>query len=214
MGRWSIKEDPVGNLDQPTKNRYSVSRRVFWLTSILLIAFFAVLPALSADVFANLGNLARLHAVVTTASSQSDRQSGELLKTARTRYEQALDIQEDHRSALWGLLRTELALSNSGMTGNKGVELLTHSLQPLVADSAHNVLLYQDVLVALSRSGQVEEAIALHKSRPVVEQSRIISDTIASAYLQRDTRETYISRALCAQVISTPISISGKWLRK
>jgi len=158
-----------------------------WLVPVLLVALLVILPRLVADGLANAGSLALARAALTIDEDGSGGQSTKLLERARTRFEQALTWHGSHSAARWGLARAMLAFGKPGAGSDEEATVAADALRPLVIDGTHNLLLYQDALIAFNRSGRPDDAITLYEANQSVEQTQTTSTTVASAYLQRGT---------------------------
>jgi len=91
----------------------------------------------------------------------------------------AVALDEDNQSARWALGRTALAVGD--------VKSAANVLRPLVERGWHNPLLYYDVLLALSYSGQPEQVIAWYESAAPLQYTQMVSDVVALAYLDLTT---------------------------
>ncbi len=78
----------------------------------------------------------------------------------------------------WGLGRLALAASD--------FPIAAEALKPIAERARYNPLLYNDALIAFSRGGLSDQAIALYESRPPPAQTQVISDSMTIAYLEAE----------------------------
>ena len=92
----------------------------------------------------------------------------------------AVALDSNSPTARWGLGRAALVMGDATTAAD--------ALQPLTGRVKHNPLLYHDALAAFSYGGKPAEVIALYEAVPPPERTRVVSDTVALAYLDVATR--------------------------
>ncbi len=147
--------------------------------------FFAVLlfriPALASAAWTNAGMLILRNEYLAQADANSD--SGTLFLKRTPMLEQALQnlaqaaaLDANNFAAQWARGRAALALGDATAA--------TKILDPLASYRYKNALLYQDLLSAFNYT-KPDQTIALYEASPSFQLSRVVSDTVALAYLDR-----------------------------
>jgi hypothetical protein len=157
--------------------------------SLLIIGGLLQGPALLARLLGNLGMIAFRNALfLEVPEPVPDRQSGAypLYQTLSTSDAQsrvsllrrAIALDHDSVAIRWGLGRQALAVGDA-ITA-------VEALEPIVNQAKYNSLLHQDAWIAFSHAQMPHQVIALYESFPPQRWTRVMSDTMALAYLETE----------------------------
>lgn len=151
----------------------------YYLVILMIVGIFN-LPRAASAIWVNIGSIVTARTVMPQQSGslyEYPRNTVQLPKTVRRAYELALRLDSLNTVARRGLGRAALASRNDA--------LAMRTLSPLENDYVGNQFVYIDVITAFSRNDQPEKVIKFYKTNPPPLRSRVISDTVALAYLRQ-----------------------------
>lgn len=159
-----------------------------WLSLLLLILLLSG-PKVGASALLNTGYLALRSALLEKdVLRESHNLYGILDRTplaasALKSLRLAMSINNKSIPAHWALGRASLSVGDA--------ETAAYALEPLIHQAEESILLYEDIVNALSRSDQQDRVIALYESVLPPRHTQIISDTLTLAYLEQGNEEAW-----------------------
>jgi tetratricopeptide (TPR) repeat protein len=150
---------------------------------LALLVLLLTLPRLIGCGLTNAGNRVVVRGILLGDGPAEQRVRE--LRQAQVRFRQALALNGNSVAARWGLARACLALGRVGVQEEVNHATAAAVLRLLVSDNTRNPIIYQDALLAFLSADRSQDVIKLYEANPPLQQTQLMSDTVACAYLQR-----------------------------
>jgi len=159
-------------------------RRRAWLIGMLISLLLLSGRSLAGAALVNVGMLTLRNGLLQVESLESATypfygvlERSPAVSRAASSLRRAVALCSDNSSARWALGRAALVAGDG--------QAAAAVLEELLAEAERRPLLYQDALVAFSRSERHEEVVGLYEAASPPESTQAISDTVALAYLEQ-----------------------------